>query len=164
MASATINEEDMINLHTPLVISIAYKFQIKPPLDYDDLISVGKIGLLKAIRSFDPKRGNQFSTLASTIIRREIVRELEKSNNKDHQSLECDIAESPSEGLDDYLPEGLNDIEKRVLTLRLCSGFTFKEIGEELGYTKQWANNKFKEILAKIVESNEQQKEKNFIS
>jgi RNA polymerase sigma factor (sigma-70 family) len=37
-------------------------------LDFEDLVSIGWIALLRAWKKFDPLRGFQFSTLASTII------------------------------------------------------------------------------------------------
>lgn len=154
-----LSEEELVKTHTPLVVSIAFKFKPKPPNDYDDLISIGMIGLLKAIRAFDPSKGNQFSTLASTIIRREIVRELEKSNGKDQENIEFDIEQDESSGFEDYLPENLNNIERKILVYRFHYGYTFEEIGAKLGYTKQWANSKLNSILAKILESNEKKKD-----
>lgn len=154
-----INEEELVIAHTPLVVSIAFKFKPQPPNDYDDLISIGMIGLLKAIRAFDPSKGNQFSTLASTIIRREIVRELEKSNGKDQENIEFDIEQTESNGFEDYLPENLTDTERKVLVYRFHYGYTFEEIGQEFGYTKQWASIKLNNILEKIIESNEKKKD-----
>ena len=158
------NEETLVKQHTPLVVSIAFSFNPRPPYDYDDLVSIGLIGLLKAIRAYDPKRGTQFSTLASTVIRREIVRELEKTNGRVHESLEFDIENQVEAHLEDYLPENLTDTEKKILIYRFHEGFTFKEIGEKLGYTKQWANNKLNNILNKILKSNGRKKKKNTVA
>lgn len=151
-------ENELIETHTPLVVSIAYSFTPKPPNDYDDLISIGKIGLLKAIRVFDPSKGYQFSTLATKIISREIIRELEKTNGKNQENLDFDIQEETKSNFDDYIPDYLSDTEKKILILRFHLGYTFKEIGKELGYTKQWANAQFSNILKKILESNEKKK------
>jgi len=43
-------------------------------IEYDDLYSAGCIGLLKAVRAFDPGRGVKFSTYAVPVILGEIKR------------------------------------------------------------------------------------------
>jgi len=153
-----MNENELVKQHTPLVVSIAFLYKPQPPNDYDDLISVGMIGLLKAIRVFDPGRGVQFSTLATKIIHREIIRELEKTNGKKHESLTFDVEKEEHVNFDDYLPESLSTLEKDILTDRFHLGMTFEEIGEKFGKTKQWANIKLSNILDKITESNEKKK------
>ena len=43
-------------------------------IDYDDLYSAGCLGLLKAVKAFDPERGVKFSTYAVPVILGEIKR------------------------------------------------------------------------------------------
>ena len=43
-------------------------------IEYDDLYSAGCVGLLKAVRAFDPQRGAMFSTYAVPVILGEIKR------------------------------------------------------------------------------------------
>ena len=60
----------------PLVHSIASMVSGKglpPNIEYDDLVSDGTIGLMKAWDNFDPKRGVKFETYASYRIRGEIL-------------------------------------------------------------------------------------------
>jgi len=45
-------------------------------LPFDDMNQEGRIGLIKAAKKFDPARGFQFSTYATTAIRGEILRAL----------------------------------------------------------------------------------------
>lgn len=149
------SENELIKTHLPLVISIVYKYKPKPPNDYDDLISVGMIGLLKAVRAFDPSKGNQFSTLATKIIHREIIRELEKTNGKNHETLSFDVEKTEEGRFSDYLSDNLNELETELLTDRFYLGLTFEEIGQKFDRTKQWANIKLRNILNKIMESNE---------
>jgi RNA polymerase sigma factor (sigma-70 family) len=154
--SNIISEDELVRQNIPLVISIASKFRPNPPNDYDDIISVGMIGLLKAIRAFDPSRGLQLSTLATNIIRREIIRELSKTNNKKNESLNFDLEESSGgDNIIEYLPSNISKLEQKILYLRFHLGYTFDEIGNEFNKTKQWANTKFKLILDKILISNE---------
>ena len=60
----------------PLVHSIASMVSGKglpPNIDYNDLVSDGTVGLMKAWERFDPERGVKFETYASYRIRGEIL-------------------------------------------------------------------------------------------
>ena len=63
--------ETLIKNNYPLVTAIAKRFTGRG-CDTDDLIQIGLIGMLKAIRSFDISRGNVFSTYAVPMITGEI--------------------------------------------------------------------------------------------
>ena len=65
--------EELIRYNTGLVTSIAARF-IGRGTDMEDLIQIGHIGLLKAIRTFDPARECAFSTYAVPLIFGEIRR------------------------------------------------------------------------------------------
>ena len=58
-----------------LVRSIAMRFCGRGT-EYEDLVQIGTIGMLKAIRSFDSERGTAFSTYAVPLIVGEIRRHL----------------------------------------------------------------------------------------
>lgn len=65
-----------IEAYLPLVHSIASMVSGKglpPNVGYDDLVSDGTVGLLKAWERFDPKRGVKFETYASYRVRGEIL-------------------------------------------------------------------------------------------
>lgn len=61
----------LIRLHSPLVQALSSRFRA----DREDVFQRGCIGLVKAIRGFDPKRGNLFSTYAVPVILGEMRRE-----------------------------------------------------------------------------------------
>jgi RNA polymerase sigma factor (sigma-70 family) len=153
------NEEALVVKHTPLVVSIALKFKPIPPNDTDDLVSVGMIGLLKAIRTFEPERGFQFSTHASTVIRNEILRELGRVNaNKVHEQLEYgDLSHEPANTcISEYLPDTLSDSDRELLYRRFFLGETLDDIGYSFdNKTKQWASMQIKNIIRKIQSANE---------
>jgi len=65
-----------VEAYMPLVHSIASMVSGKglpPNIEYDDLVSDGTIGLMKAWENFDPQRGVKFETYASYRIRGEIL-------------------------------------------------------------------------------------------
>lgn len=64
-------EEKLIKHNLRLVAHIANKY--KGDYDSDDLISIGSIGLLKAVKKYDYTKGNNFSTFASRCIENEIL-------------------------------------------------------------------------------------------
>lgn len=65
--------EELVRRNLGLVQSIAYRF-IGRGADFEDLVQIGTIGMLKAIRSFDESRGCVFSTYAVPLIFGEIRR------------------------------------------------------------------------------------------
>lgn len=67
--------EELIKSNIGLVRNIAVRFRERG-LEYDDLVQIGTIGMLKAIRSFDLERGTVFSTYAVPLIIGEIRRYL----------------------------------------------------------------------------------------
>ncbi len=74
-ANAMLATEKLINLNKGLVRSIAIRFRDRG-LDFEDLMQIGTIGLIKAVRSFDLERGTCFSTYAVPMIFGEIRRTL----------------------------------------------------------------------------------------
>lgn len=72
-AGDTSVEERLMELNSGLVNSIAHRFKGRGT-DFEDLVQIGYIGLLKAIRSFDLARGFAFSTYAVPLIIGEIRR------------------------------------------------------------------------------------------
>jgi RNA polymerase sporulation-specific sigma factor len=63
-----------------LVAHIVKKYQ-NTSLSNDDLISIGTIGLIKAVNSFMPKKGTQLATYAAKCIENEVLMAL-RSNKK----------------------------------------------------------------------------------
>ncbi len=67
--------EELVMLNMGLVRSIALRFRDRG-VELEDLIQIGTIGMLRAIRSFDSSRGTVFSTYAVPLIIGEIRRYL----------------------------------------------------------------------------------------
>ena len=62
----------LIERNLRLVAHIVKKYQI-PNKDIDELISIGTVGLIKAIDSFNPSKGTRLATYASRCIENEIL-------------------------------------------------------------------------------------------
>lgn len=72
--------EKLIEHNLRLVAHIVKKYDIKKTQS-DDLISIGTIGLIKAIDSFQPAYGKKLTTYASRCIENEILMYLRKNKN-----------------------------------------------------------------------------------
>ena len=71
----TVAEEQLMVANMGLVRRIAGRF-LDRGTEYEDLVQIGSIGMLKAIRSFSPEHGTLFSTYAVPLIVGEIRRHL----------------------------------------------------------------------------------------
>lgn len=68
----------LVTSHLKLVVRIARQYR-KFTLPFEDLISEGTIGLMKAVRKFDPEKGYRLSTYALLWIKAEITEFVLKS-------------------------------------------------------------------------------------
>lgn len=68
---------DLIEHNLRLVVYIARKFD-NTGIDTEDLVSVGTIGLIKAVNSFDPQKNIKLATYASRCIENEILMQLRR--------------------------------------------------------------------------------------
>ena len=68
-------EAILVEENAGLVRSVARRF-LDRGTEYEDLLQIGTIGMIKAIRSFSPERGTAFSTYAVPLIVGEIRRHL----------------------------------------------------------------------------------------
>ncbi|MDR0958263.1 MAG: RNA polymerase sporulation sigma factor SigK [Clostridiales bacterium] len=68
-----IAKDVLVERNLRLVAHIAKKYNSK---ENEDLISIGSIGLMKAVHSFDPEKAAKFSTYASRCIENEILMHL----------------------------------------------------------------------------------------
>ncbi len=75
-------KEILIKHNLRLVVHIVKKYTNYP--DVDELISVGSIGLIKAVNSFTSQKGTQLATYAARCIENEILMTLRA--NKKHQN------------------------------------------------------------------------------
>lgn len=72
------HRDELISLYWPLVRRVAGNMKKTMPahVDIDDIVSMGTIGLIRAVENFDLERGVKFETYAITTIRGSILDEL----------------------------------------------------------------------------------------
>lgn len=122
-----LDENELVRHYMPLVSQIARRYSRYRPELLEDLMQVGAIGLLKAIKYYDPHRSRAASlrTLASCYIRGEI-----RHFMRDHSSLV-------------QVPRRFNEINikiaqvEEVLTKELEHAPTVQEIARASGYSVQ---------------------------
>ena len=129
--------EPLIVHNLRLVVYIARKFET-PSAGTEDLISIGTIGLIKAVNTFSPEKNIKLATYASRCIENEILMFLRKSSqlknevsideplNTDwdgNELLLCDILGSAPSEINDNLE---NELE-RNLVLREVSKLNRRE-------------------------------------
>lgn len=71
--------EELITHNLRLVVYIAKKYD-SPSASAEDLISIGTIGLIKAVKTFSPEKNIKLATYASRCIENEILMFLRKSS------------------------------------------------------------------------------------
>lgn len=125
----------LIEHNLRLVAHIAKKYSPTPGYDVDDLISIGTIGLIKAIDSFDESKNIRLATYASRCISNEILMLMRASKNRKKEvSLEEPIG-TDSEGntisLLNILCNEDGDIEGEISTKMLVKKL-YKAIDERL--------------------------------
>ena len=76
--------EPLITHNLRLVVYIAKKFE-SPGASVEDLISIGTIGLIKAVNTFQVERNIKLATYASRCIENEILMHLRKSSQLRHE-------------------------------------------------------------------------------
>ncbi len=124
------HKELLITHNLRLVVYIAKKFD-GSATSTEDLISIGTIGLMKAVKTFNPNKNIKFATYASRCIENEILMHLRKVNNS---KFEMSFDEPLS-----------IDWDGNELTLRDVLGSDADEISNDIEYNDE------KQLLLKIV-------------
>lgn len=87
----------------------------------EDLISIGSIGLIKAIDSFDPNKGNRLVTYASRCIENEILMRLRQERKEQHEISLYDPIGTDKEGNEISLIDIICTEEKTILSNLIIS-------------------------------------------
>lgn len=81
MAGDRTARDDLITHNLRLVVYLAKKYE-NTGVPSEDMISIGTIGLIKAVNTFTPERKIKLATYASRCIGNEILMYLRKSSNR----------------------------------------------------------------------------------
>lgn len=158
------NEEltQIIEKNMALVTTVVKKFKPRNPCEYEEFMHIGCIGLWKAAKRFDPKRA-KFSTMAWHYIRYEILRHIQAIKAQSMQTIDNSVQSHTNKyPIWEILPDSLSDKEKDVINMRLA-GYTFVDIGNEMGFSRGWANNTYKTAIRKIKSANGTEKETHIV-
>ena len=172
-------KDELIEHNLRLVVYIARKYE-SSGIGVEDLISIGSIGLIKAINSFQPSKGIKLATYASRCIENEILMTLRKNHNLRHdisidEPLTVDgdgneLLLSDILGTDgDVTSRGIEEREEREALLRAVATLgdrerkimeyrfgmrgeekTQKDVADLLGISQSYISRLEKKILVKL--------------
>lgn len=171
----------LIEHNLRLVVYIAKRFESNP-IFMEDLISIGTLGLIKGIQTFDMDKNIKLVTYASRCIENEILMYLRKKNkqkvevsfdeplNVDYDGNElllsdilgtsCDLVKDEFILNEDkkavlHAIEQLEPREKEIMMMRYgikMEEFTQKDIAEKLGISQSYISRLEKRIILKLKE------------
>ena len=159
----------LIERNLRLVAHIVKKYYAQSS-DQDDLISIGTIGLIKGISSFDPSKGARLATYAARCIENEILMYFRSQKKLQGEVSLSETIESDREGnalqlmdvigVDDTMLEDLYDRdsalqrESEVIRLRYGLGgtvpLTQREIASTFGISRSYVSRIEKRALEKL--------------
>ena len=173
-------EETLVHRHTRLVRMCARPFFLAGG-DSEDLIQEGMIGLLTAIREYDPSRGARFRTFAATCVRRRLISVVRAAAGGKHTPLNESVSLDPSlvlahqdlqgfgtaslqgnpedavihaedlSALEEAIRTGLTGLEAQVLTLYL-EGLSYREIAEKVHRSTKAVDNAVQRVRRKVAQ------------
>lgn len=153
------HRDRIVEANVRLVFSIVKKF-VNPNNVFDDLLSDGIFGLIRAVEKFDYARGFRFSTYATQVVRRNSYRTVVQ-NQQDRQKVSSGLQEMEiditDEGRGSAISEKrwhelrgrlavmLDDLDKReklIIRARFSLGFhrkvhTLQSLADRLGISKE---------------------------
>lgn len=170
---------ELIEHNLRLVMYIAKKFE-NNKLDMQDLVSVGTIGLIKAVHSYKADKNIKLATYASRCIENEILMFLRKANKSINDLSLDDTLVNDEDGnnltLGEIIPDEkkaydeieledeksylitaintLNDREKKIMCMRYglngCEEMTQKEVADSMNISQSYISRLEKKILHKL--------------
>lgn len=149
IAGDTNARDELIRHNLRLVAHVSKKFA-SSGFEQDDLISIGSIGLIKAVSTFDAKKGAQLATYAARCIQNEILMAVRANKKyksdvllsdaigKDKEGNEITLVDVMGTLQDAVLDEVENKIQIKQLRLLVASCLNYRErIVIELRYGLQ---------------------------
>ncbi len=173
--AAVLVKNKIVQSNLRLVVSIA-KRHVASTDDFFALVSDGNMSLIRAVEKFDYSRGNKFSTYASWAIMKNFARTIPsefKHRDRFRTTTEELFVARQDDRLDPYVEETvqrsrqrelskilnrLDEREQKIITARFGLGrgkepLTLKEVGEEMGVTKERIRQLEARALSKLREA-----------
>lgn len=159
-----MKNEDLVLNNIKLAYSVAWSMK-STGIEIEDLQSLALLGLVKAARNYDKDRGYKFSSLATTIMRNEILQEVRRQKKQRNQvSLNSPIAEglfTLADVLEDKkngfveaemqaLIEGLEENEKKAVRLIIFQGMKQTEAAGIIGVSQSMTSHYYRSGLQKL--------------
>ena len=126
IADGNEQARDKLIIHNLRLVAYIVNKNYPDAKDPDDLVSIGTIGLIRAVETFDFRKGNQFSTYASKCIDNQIKMHFRKIKHQLTEVYINDPIESDSEGnaltLADVFSSNVNvenDVELKIYLEKL---------------------------------------------
>ena len=169
----------LIERNLRLVVYIARKFE-NTGVAVDDLVSIGTIGLIKAVNTFDPHKKIKLATYASKCIENEILMYLRRNNklkveisfdeplNVDWDGNELLLSDVLGTENDLVIRDLEEEVDKKLLYMAMeklsqrkkdyaakiwagrWAGKTQKEVAELLGISQSYISRLEKRIIKKV--------------
>ena len=157
----------LIEHNLRLVIYIARKYENNNVNNTEDLISIGTIGLIKAINTYNPEKNIKLATYASRCIENEILMHLRHQNRRKQEiSLDGDIVGTEEDiiyetiekdlnkNLLEYAMAVLSPRERTIIQMRYGLANqpeqTQKQVAEALGISQSYISRLEKKIIRRL--------------
>lgn len=134
ISNGDLSARDKLIVHNLRLVAYIVNKNYPDARDPDDLVSIGTIGLIRAVETFDFHKGNQFSTYASKCIDNQIKMHFRKIKHQQNDLNLFDPIENDGEGntltLADIFSSDINvenDVELKIYSEKL-----YQFIREEL--------------------------------
>ena len=155
--------QTLIEHNLRLVVYIARRFE-NTGVNLEDLISIGTIGLIKAVNTFRPDRNIKLATYSSRCIENEILMHIRKiANQKTEVSLDepintdwdgNELLLSDVLGTDGDIVMRLPEREKQIVSMRFGLGGrrekTQKEVADLMGISQSYISRLEKRIMLRL--------------
>ncbi len=164
-AAASSNEEaygELISRYLPSVRRLSGIYT-RSSADRDDLVSEGILGLLNAVKTYDPSKGASFSTYAGVCVNNRMMTALKRSariqrREESLDELSAAGGQSPEKIIIDRealseifseIAENISELERSVFE-RYLSGESYSAIASALGIDRKSVDNALARVRRKL--------------